>query len=208
MNCIKYIAIVLSVASLMPACKSEYQQMVDEGLASGERHDSLFLGIHFGMSSKDFFAHCWELNKQQLIKQGNSNTSVEYEMREFPQTVIMNFYPTFHQDSIHEMPAIFHYRAWAPWNKELWSDQLIEELRKLMEQWYGTGFVKLEHPEKGFRYVKVDGNRRIILWKEDDQHVKVLYTDLLKEAAMNAEKEAKREEVSSVEKRAEDSPRR
>ena len=206
MNWIKHLAIVFLVASLMPACKSEYQQMVDEGLASGERHDSLFLGIHFGMSSKEFFAHCWALNKQQLIKQGNSNTSVEYEMKEFPQTVIMNFYPTFHKDTIHEMPAIFHYRAWAPWNKELWSDQLIEDIRQLMEGWYGgPGFVKLEHPEKGFRYVKVDGNRRIILWKEDDQHVKVLYTDLLKEKAMNAEKEAKREEASSSEKDAQGS---
>ncbi len=180
-------------AVLFSACKSDYERMVEEGLASGVRNDTLFLGIYLGMTKKDFFAHCWELNKQKLIKQGNSNTSVEYEMKELKSPALMNFYPTFHEDKIHEMPAMFNYIAWAPWNKDLWSDSLIVDVRNMMEKWYGgNDFVKMEHPEKGFRFVKVDGNRRIILWKEDDQFVKALYTDLTKEKEMNAEKEARK----------------
>ncbi len=180
-------------ATLLTACKSDYERMVAEGLASGERYDTLFLGIHMGMTAKDFFAHCWELNKQHLIKQGSNNTSVEYEMSELKQTAMMNFYPTFFKDEIHEMPVQFNYVAWAPWNKNLWADSLIVDVKNLMMQWYGgNDFIKMEHPEKGFRYVKVDGNRRIILWKEDDQYVKALYTDLTKEKEMDAEKEAKK----------------
>lgn len=180
-------------AVLFSACKSDYERMVEEGLASGVRNDTLFLGIYLGMTKKDFFAHCWELNKQHLIKQGNSNTSVEYEMKELKSPALMNFYPTFFQDEIHEMPAMFNYIAWAPWNKDLWSDSLIVDVKNMMGKWYGgNDFVKMEHPEKGFRFVKVDGNRRIILWKEDDQYVKALYTDLTKEKEMNAEKEARK----------------
>lgn len=188
----KGILLLLLATTIFSSCKSDYERMVEEGLASGERNDSLFLGIYLGMTAKDFFAHCWELNKQHLIKQGNANTSVEYEMKELKAPAMMNFYPTFFKDEIHEMPVMFNYVAWAPWNKKLWADSLIEDVKILMETWYGPGFVKMEHPEKGFRYVKVDGNRRIILWKEDDQFVKGLYTDLTKEKEMNAEKEAKK----------------
>ena len=168
--------------------------MVDKGLASGERNDSLFLGIRLGMTNKDFFAHCWELNKQQLIKQGNTNTSVEYEMAELKHPALMNFYPTFFENEIHEMPVMFNYKAWAPWNKELWSDSLMLDVKHLMEKWHGQGFIKMEHPEKGIRYVKVDDNRRIMIWKENDEYVKVLYTDLTKEKEMNADKLVKKEE--------------
>lgn len=190
----KWFFLLLLGTTIFNSCKSDYERMVEEGLASGERHDSLFLGIYLGMTAKDFFAHCWELNKQHLIKQGNANTSVEYEMNELKSRAMMNFYPTFHQDEIHEMPVMFNYIAWAPWNKSLWADSLILDVQNLMLQWYGgNDFIKMEHPEKGFRYVKVDGNRRIILWKEDDQFVKGLYTDLTKEKEMNAEKEAKKE---------------
>ncbi len=180
-------------------CKSEYRNMIEEGLASGIRADNLFLGIRMGMTNKEFFAHCWELNKQQLIKQGNSNTSVEYDMRELKQPALMNFYPTFHEGKIHEMPVTFHYKAWAPWNKDLWADSLVQDVRVLMEGWYGGNpFVRFEHKGKGYRYVKVDGNRRIILWPEDDQYVKALYTDLTMEEALDAGKKALREEAAAA----------
>jgi hypothetical protein len=188
----KYFLILMvtaAVASLMlSACKSDYERLVERELASGVRHDSIFMGIYLGMSAKDFYAQCWELNKQKLIRQGNSNTSVLYEMTELKHKADMNFYPTFNGDKILEMPVIFSYTAWAPWNKELWSDSLILDVKNLMEKWYGPGFIKLEHPEKGIRWVKVDGNRRIMLWKEDDQQVKALYTDLTMEDELNAEK--------------------
>ena len=69
--------------------------MLEKELASGERQDTLFLGIYFGMTNRDFFTHCWELNKQQIIKQGNGNISVEYQVKEMKYRALMNFYPRF-----------------------------------------------------------------------------------------------------------------
>ncbi|RMD98128.1 MAG: hypothetical protein D6816_16630, partial [Bacteroidetes bacterium] len=60
----------------------------------------------------------------------------------------------------------------------LWADSLVLKVKDLMEKWYGPGFIEMKHPEKGTRYVKVDGNRRIILWAVDEQYVKALYSDL------------------------------
>lgn len=161
------------------SCKSEYQQLVEKELASGQRHDSIFFGIYLGMTADSFYKHCWKLNKTQKFKQGQFNTSVEYTMEELKYPAVMNFYPTFNEEGvIAEMPVMFNYQAWAPWNRHLWSDSLLLDVKNLMEKWYGPGFIEMTHPQKGTRLVKVDGNRRIILWTVDSQIVKALYSDL------------------------------
>lgn len=188
-----WITIVLFCAGIFqPGCKSDYEQLVQRELASGERHDSIFFGIYFGMSADSFYKHCWQLNKTKKFKQGQFNTSVEYTMNEFKYPAVMNFYPTFNQEGVvAEMPVMFNYKAWAPWNRKLWADSLLLQVKNLMEKWYGPGFMEMKHPEKGTRYVKVDGNRRIILWTVDDQYVKALYSDLTriqKESEKDAQK--------------------
>jgi hypothetical protein len=160
-------------------CTSEYQSLVEKELSTGIREDSLFLGISFGMSKKDFYLHCWELNKQGLIWQGTQNRTVMQELNTLKYPATMDFYPNFQQDSIYEMPVIFAYKGWAPWNQHLSADSLQLDVVHLLEQWYGEGFIEVEHPQRGATFVKVDGNRRIIVWKENDADVKALYTDLL-----------------------------
>ena len=161
--------------------KSEYTKMVDRELAKGVQVDSLFLGIKFGMTSKDFYSHCWELNKQHIIKDGFGNTSVLYKLNELKSPVAMLFYPTFQDNKIVEMPVIFFYEAWAPWNEQFSADNLQLDLVKLFEKWYGPGFLEEPHPSvKGDKvFIKVDGNRRIMIFKAGEQNVKALFTDLL-----------------------------
>ncbi len=159
--------------------KSEYERIVETELAKGVTNDSLFLGIELGMTSKEFFAHCWELNKQGLIQQGTQNTTVLYQIDDLEHEATMEFYPDFYEDKIYEMPAVFAYKAWAPWNKHLSADSLQQDVLHLFEQQYGKGFIKVEHSKKGAAYVKVDGNRRITIFRQDDVHVKALFTDLL-----------------------------
>lgn len=159
----------------------KYNKMVKEGLESGERHDTIFLGLYLGMPSKDFYSHCWELNKQGMIRQGVGNTSVLYELSdELKATVEVNFYPNFYEDKIYEMPVTFRYKAWAPWNRQFSGDTLHLELRDIFQEWYGKGFMEIDHPQKGKAFVKVDGNRRISLYKgnNDDGIVWALYTDM------------------------------
>ncbi|MDZ4680385.1 MAG: hypothetical protein SH848_12335 [Saprospiraceae bacterium] len=182
---------------------SEYKRMEARELASGERHDSLFLGIYLGMSSKDFYAHCWEMNKKELIKEGMNNSSVQYIPKELKHPGKMYFYPKVWEDKIYEMPISFVYDAWAPWNKELFADSLQVDVRRMFEVWYGEGFMEISHPQRGPAFVKMDGNRRITIWKEDDQRVRASITDVPTEKiveAQLAEMEKEREKESGGEK--------
>jgi len=158
--------------------KARYDRMVKRELASGVRNDSLFFGIYFGMTSKDFYTHCWKLNKEGLIRQGSNNLSVEHDFEELKHSAKMNFYPDFFEEKIYEMPVKFQYTGWSPWSKHMWSDSLQVDVLNLLEDWYGTGFIEVEHPKHGSAFVKVDGNRRITMFKKGFEEVYVIFSDL------------------------------
>lgn len=159
-----------------------YHEMEARELARDVRFDSLFFGLYLGMQSKDFYTHCWELNKQGLIRQGASNTSVYYGIDDFKYPAGMDFYPKFYEDKIIEMPIVFSYEAWAPWNRHLFADSLKAEVLGRMEEWYGPGFIEVESPSPlyGNAFVKIDGNRRISIYNKDDSEVNVDIVDLKK----------------------------
>jgi len=137
--------------------------------------------MYLGMSSDDFYARCWKLNKQGLIMEGRGNTSVHYKIQDFDYPASMEFYPNFENGVISAMPVVFAYDSWSPWNKHLFADKLILEVLKLMEEWYGPGFFEIENPNPigSNAWVKVDGNRRISVYYVDDSKVKVDFVDLL-----------------------------
>lgn len=166
--------------------RSKYDRMLQDELASGVRHDSLFMGLYFGMPQKDFYTHCWMLNREGVIKQGTGNTTVEYELKDelkYPAT--MDYYPDFVQKKIFEIPVRFMYNGWAPWNKELSSGKLQLDVLRLYEEIYGEGFIKVKHSKWGMAYVKIDGNRRITIFKQDDLHVWTVFTDMLVKRELN-----------------------
>ncbi len=163
---------------IMSGCQSEYDKMRSRELASGVRQDSLFLGFHMGMPSEDFFARCLSLNRQRILTNNSDGRRVQcYIKGEDPQ-IIMNFYPNFKENKIAEMPVDFHYGGWSPWNKQFWSDKLLPKMVSIFERWYGKGFIKMEDKERGVIYVKIDGNRQIVIGAKDDQFVKANFTDL------------------------------
>ena len=158
-----------------------YLELERNELASGERYDSLFLGVKFGMTSKDFYAHCWDLNKRQLITQGPSNNSVRYYLptESVGQKIEMLFYPVFDNDIVYEVNSTFSYTGWAPWNKETDSEYLIEEVRDILSNWYSTKFFEIKNPKNNsILYATVNGNRRIAITKVSEREVRARYTDL------------------------------
>lgn len=178
MQKIKIVAL-LGAILVVTGCSSEYEKMVSRELSSGVQNDSLFLGINFGMSQKDFYAHCWELNKQQKIYQGSGNLSVRYRLKdELKYPAKMEFYPKFANDTIWNMPVLYTYEAWSPPPSPFSGDSLQLDLLNKYEKWYGDGFLKISHPEYGDAYVKVDGNRQISIFKVDPVSVKVIFKDL------------------------------
>lgn len=162
-----------------------YEREVNRERSTGKHVDSLFMGIYMGMTSKQFYMHCWEMNKKGLFTDGNNNSAVLYKLHhgELKHKASMDFYPAFYRDRIDQMGVTFSYDEWAPWNKELMADSLLADVLHLYKEWYAKGnpFMKIEGEKKRMIYVKVDGNRRIIIGKSDDMNVRVDYTDLLSE---------------------------
>ncbi|HNR08348.1 MAG TPA: hypothetical protein PKM27_13605 [Saprospiraceae bacterium] len=172
---------LLACLVLAVSCKSRYERMLERELASGERHDSLFLGLTLGMDRKTFFEICWNYNKKGEMTQGSNNLSARYFLNEgLKAPAYLDFYPTFSNDSIVEMPALFTYKDWAPWIKAYSTDSLLVDVKQLLERWYGPGFIEIKNKQKGNLWVKVDGNRRIRFFKREPREVRMIITDMSK----------------------------
>jgi len=174
--------LALVAALMMGGCSpgKRYERRLEKELASGIRYDSLFMGLSFGLSSEEFYEICWGLNKDSIVKQGSANMSVQYDINEdlkYPAT--MNFYPIFRENKIIEMPVRFIYNGWAPWNKELSASSLALDVKHWYEDIYGKGFITVTHPMNGDAYTKIDGNRRITIYVENDLYVWAMFTDML-----------------------------
>lgn len=169
------IAIVLLAAA---SCKSDYEKMVDRELGSGIRQDSIFFGLYLGMSIPDFYKHCFELNRKGLVTNGPENNTVLYSFYNYQYPLDMNFYPAFENDRIWKMGIVFNYQGWAPWNKILYSDKLVVDVLDILEKWYGGGFLNLKAPNGKPVWVKVTGNRQILVTLQNERNVRVEITDL------------------------------
>ncbi len=183
--------LILPFLLLIGACRSgpgNYSGLVAKELSSGKVANQLLLDIRFGMTRKEFFNYCWTMHNKGSFDDGVNSTAVLYRLPgpgQLKYPASMNFYPEFRKDSIYKMWAQFEYDAWAPWNHHLFSDSLMLDVVRLYGQWYpGNSFLKLTDPRRGTIYVKVDGNRRIIVGKKDDAHVNVDYTNLRAENDM------------------------
>lgn len=159
--------------------QTKYAKTVEEELAGGIRHDTLLLGLHFGMPEKDFYSTCWNLNQKGLIKEGYSNRTIYYNLPGLAHEGFLDFFPIFKNGKVQSFEGFTMYKGWAPWNKELWADKLIEDTRELFEATYpGNSFFSIKSPGRGKAYVKIDGNRRIVLYYLEDSKVEVLVSDL------------------------------
>lgn len=188
MNRISFILLSTLIVLLLGCVKSEYDRLVNYQLSRNVRYDSLFLNLKFGMTRRDFYASCWEMNKEGLIMQGPGNLSVQYEIdtTHVKSAMFMRFYPNFYEDKIYEMPVEFVYEAWAPWNSSLSADSLLYDVKKLMESWYGGEFKPFINEDKNFAiWVKIDGNRRIRMYIKNISTVKVEFLDLTVKPTMD-----------------------
>ncbi len=172
---------LMIIGFFIPGCtlKTKYDRKLKHELASGVRNDSMFLGMYLGMPQKDFYTRCWKLNHRGLVKQGGTNTTVEFQIsNELKHPCLMNFYPRFVKGKIAEMPVRFVYNGWAPWNKELSSDILQIDILNWYKKAFGEDFIEVKHPSKGIAFVNLNGNRQISIFKEDELHVWAVFTDM------------------------------
>ena len=174
------------ICSLCSGCfQSDYTRLVKSELAKNTRQDSLLLGLYFGDTRNTYFGKCFDLNKQKLIVPGPGNSSVQYRFTDSlfhktPTDVRLLFRPTFDKnDKISEMVMEFSYPAWAPWNRQFQSDSLEQKVLKVLMRWYkGNEFVEA-HINDGELPVKVDGNRRMMVYIKDPESVIVKIQDIM-----------------------------
>lgn len=103
------------------------------------RADSLFLGYRFDMPRERFFEHSWELNRQgKVVNGGGAEIVAETTLKGLRAR--MSFYPVFLDDRIYEMPVTYSYSGWSPWNRSLWSDSLMTDLRRHLGDSLGVRF--------------------------------------------------------------------
>ena len=174
-----------TLIAVTTACQSDYTRLVKAELAKGIRRDSVLLGINLGDTRQDFYGRCFDLNKQHLIMPGSGGNTVQYiftdsVIHKVPQEIKLEFVPAFDdKDVITNIDMKFSYSGWAPWNTHLQSDSLEVNLKQLIMKWYGgNDFVMASEGDKEIP-VKVDGNRRLVLFKSDPQNVVVHVQDIL-----------------------------
>jgi hypothetical protein len=170
----------LALSLLLSSCNSEYGRLEERELASGKKVNELFLGLELGMDKRAFFDTCWKRNKEGLLTNGPTELSVEYNA-EMPSghKSKMRFYPKFKDEKIYLMPLEFSYDGWAPWNEDLSAENLREDVIKLFEKWYGPGFIEVTNEDKTQTvFVKMDGNRRIRIFKKHISVVRAEISDL------------------------------
>ena len=76
-NIIGLLLIVIILVS-MQSCKTEYEKTVESELASGITYDSLILDLRVGQTKKEFYKHCWAMNKAMGITAGSGNKYAMY----------------------------------------------------------------------------------------------------------------------------------
>lgn len=170
----------------------KYQLLVKKELETNIRYDTLLKGLRFGMNKREFFAHCWDLHKKGDVKEGFDNVSVYFSMKRNGKSYNVSFYPKFQNGKIANLPIKYSYAAFAPWNRKYSLDSLAFEILQLYKENYGNDFIELDSNDKnkGVAYVRVDGNRRISIYKNiNKNNVIVNYHDLLAVKKLNTIKE-------------------
>lgn len=189
MTTLKYLSFVIRLGCLilfLSACtQSDYTKLVKRELGKGVRMDSVIFGINLGDTRDEFYGKCFDLNKKHLVTQGPKGATVQYLFTDSlihkdPASLRLLFIPAFDEkDIIKEVNLEFSYMAWAPWNAELQSEKLIEKVKEIVMMWYkGNPFVMIKLNDQELP-VKVDGNRRLIVYIKDEQNVVVKVHDIL-----------------------------
>lgn len=172
--------------------KSEYRKLVDQELSTGVTYDSLFAGLSFDMTQRDFFDYCWEMNNKGLFTNG-VGSQVLYDVSDnFSKETTLSFYPKYVNGVMLEMPMEFRYADWAPWNEASSVENLIEELKTVLMDWYGGNeFIEVSSEDESVSiWVKIDGNRQIRLGKKNISTALVTITNLLYEKELKSENQS------------------
>ena len=179
-----WIMIIWLCVSCQQSPEEAYKQLEKQELSKNQRYDSLFFGIHFQMTRKNFREYCFDKHLEGRFKQGGMKSGIWVESKlptgmKFPAAI--NFYPEFENDKITKMNAAIYYDNSYQNDRSLAKDSLLLDVLNLLDNWYGGNHVKIKSPffYKEDVYVKINGNRRITIYPDlVGQMINLWYVDL------------------------------
>ena len=156
---------------------SEYHNLVESEIKKGELNNNLILGFSFGMTKQQYYDRCSFLNKNKIITVGGYNfnpeqilTSTSKKTKKIKMSIVPNFEE---KNNIDGLELRFNFLGWSNWNTDYQSGVLINQVKDSLIFWLpGNDFIDVNLDgidEKIF--VKVDGNRRIVLYRLDSKNV-------------------------------------
>lgn len=181
---IHVVFLIVSVFCISCNFASPYTNLINRELQSGEQVNDLIMGFKFGMTKDLYFDKCTELNKSKIITSGGRNFSPEKILtpkNPNGKKIKMSFFGTFdEQRLLNGFDVRFNYLGWSNWNKEYQSPVLIEQIKDSVLKWFpGNNFLTVEIEGLNKKtHVKVDGNRRILLYIVDSKDVALKIDDL------------------------------
>jgi len=180
------IYLFVSIFILFISCQSEYDQYVKRELAKGIENKELIFDLELGMTRQQFYDICWQLNKEKIVSQGPKNQFVKYILE--PGTIIgeedrieMLFYGIFDKELIMRgLDFQFSYPKWAVWNDDYHSTELLKSIQQyFLDTFPGNEFIEVSLGQEGlYSYIKIDGNRQILIYPKDTKDVVVKVEDL------------------------------
>lgn len=185
-RCFFFLAAVVLMASCSASETNEkkYLEREKAELASGVRYDSLFENIYLDMDHDAFRELSLRKHVAKRFREGGlkSGSWVEFSIPEgMKYPAAMNFYPGFQDSRISEVNAAVYYQSDVKFETPFDADEFFKDVIGLMEKWYGQGFMEIEDPEKSKQsvWVKVDGNRRITVYRDENPTlVNVWFVDM------------------------------
>ena len=164
---------------------SSYTKLVNKELKSGKIENNLFLGFQFGMTKDQYFDRCSVLNKEKIIVSGGRNFSPEQILvpkNQEEKKIKMSFFGTFdNQRILNGFDIQFNFLGWSDWNIDYQSPVLLDQIKDSILTWFpGNDFIQVKIDESvKTAYVKIDGNRRVVMYTMNSKDVVVKINNLL-----------------------------
>lgn len=160
----------LFVGFFISSCseKISYDEYVETELSKGIYYDSLVYGVHFGMTFPEFDSYCLEMNKKKIFMPNHSGTAVRLRLSDgFNAPVYFDFFPIASSNqTITELTSTMSYQDFSYYDKKYRIENLVLETKAFFEKGYGGNkFIEMAHENQllKFNYIKIDGNRKIVL---------------------------------------------
>ena len=181
-------SVIISImAVILFSCNDKqisYETYVAKELTTGVRNDSLIYRIHFGMTQEEFKSYCTGMNLQKRFMPNPRGTAVRLKLQKgFGAPVLFDFFPVLHSNKpISKIIASMKYRDFSYYDKIYDIGNLVIEAVEYFEDGYGGNkFIAIPHENKLLKhmYVKIDGNRKILLKPTfDGQELQIEFEDL------------------------------